>query len=150
MKPMELPFWQVVDRIREVDPRYRREAYAFVMLALGFTVQDLPAERRADPARRHLSGRELLRGLVALARQEFGLMAATVFAEWGVRVNEDVGEIVFRLVEHGQLSARPEDRREDFAGPPDLMHALSEGVELGVPNERSAARPGRGRPGEPS
>jgi uncharacterized repeat protein (TIGR04138 family) len=148
MNLMDSPFWQVVDRIREVEPRYRREAYGFVMLALGFTVQDLPEARRADPARRHLSGRELLLGLAALARREFGLMAPTVFEEWGVRANEDVGTIVFLLVEHGQLSARPEDRRDDFVGAPDLMTALSEGVDLGVPTERSASRPSRQPPGE--
>ena len=147
MNPMDVPFWQAVDRIREAEPRYRREAYGFVLLALGFTVQQLPEERRADPARRHLSGRELLRGLAALAGREFGLMAPTVFAEWGVRANEDVGEIVFQLVEHGQLAARPEDRREDFAGGPELMAALSEGVELNVPCEPPTERPDRARPG---
>jgi hypothetical protein len=42
----------------------------------------------------------------------------------------DVGEIVFQLVEAGQLSARGEDRREDFAGGPDLMGALSDGLDL--------------------
>lgn len=147
MNPMDVPFWQAVDRIREVEPRYRREAYGFVMLALGLTVQRLPEERRADPARRHLSGRELLRGVVGTARDEFGLMAPTVFEEWGMRANEDVGEIVFQLVEHRQLAARPEDRREDFAGPPDLLSELSEGLDLNVPSERPAERPGRSRPG---
>ena len=84
MSPTDLPFWDAVDRIRAVDARYRREAYGFVMAALGRTVRSLPRERLADPERRHLSGLELLRGVVALARREFGLLAPTVFREWGL------------------------------------------------------------------
>ncbi len=119
----ELAFWEVVDGIREADDRYRREAYGFLMAALGVTVQGLPAERQRDPARRHLSGGELLAGLVQLARSEFGEMAAIVFEEWGVRDGEDVGAMVFQLVSRGQLSARPEDTLDDFRGF-DLMTAL--------------------------
>lgn len=112
----ELAFWDVVDGIREKDDRYAREAYGFLMAALGTTVQRLPAERLEDPQRRHLSGRELLAGVVALARAEFGEMAPTVFREWRVRSGEDVGEMVFQLVRSGQLSARPEDTMDDFRG----------------------------------
>ena len=117
-------FWEVVASIRDADPRYRPEAYGFVMGALAATVEELPAARRADPVRRHLSAQELLAGLAGLAHREFGGLAPMVFREWGVRSAEDVGEIVFQLVEVGQLGARPEDRREDFAGGLDLMSAL--------------------------
>jgi len=136
MSPTDLPFWDAVDRIRLADPRYRREAYGFVMAALGTTVQSLPEERLADPERRHLSGQELVHGAVALARREFGLMAPTVFREWGVGKAEDLGSIVFQLVEIGQLSARPEDRPEDFAGGPDLLWSLSDGLDLEIPAPR--------------
>ena len=125
MSQTDVPFWDAVDRIREREPRYRREAYGFLLLALGATVNALAPERQADPARRHLSGQELLLGMVELAHHEFGPMAPAVFMEWGVRTSGDVGELVFQLVECGQLSARPEDRREDFEGP-DLMTMLSE------------------------
>ncbi len=140
------PFWDAVDRIRAERPGYRREAYGFVVAALGHTVDSLPAERLTDPERRHLSGQELLLGAVELARREFGLMAPTVFKEWGVLASTDVGEIVFQLVEAGQLSARGEDRREDFAGGPDLMRALSDGLDLGVPVPRDPSPPPRPGP----
>lgn len=112
----EQGFWEVVDAIREADPRFRREAYAFLMAALGVTVQALPAERLDDPARRHLSGRELLDGMTRLAKDQFGALAPMVFAEWGVTSGEDVGDMVFQLVQSGQLSARPEDTLDDFRG----------------------------------
>jgi uncharacterized repeat protein (TIGR04138 family) len=124
MKQHEETLWDAVDGIRAADPRYRREAYAFVLLALGVAAEELPQSRRSDPVRRHLTGAELLHSVVRIARQEFGPMAPTVFHEWGVRTAADVGDLVFQLVERGQLSARPEDRREDFHGP-DLMRLLA-------------------------
>ena len=147
MSPTQTTFWDAVDRIRAERPSYRREASGFVVAALGHTVVSRPAARRADPERRHLSGQELLRGAVELARREFGLMAPTVFREWGVHASTDVGEIVFQLIEAGQLSARGEDRREDFAGGPDLLRALSDGLDLGVPGTRGPSPPSR--PGAP-
>jgi len=125
MDTSEQTFWDLVDALRERDGRYRREAYGFVVGALGVAVGELPAERRADPTRRHLAGQELLAAIVRLARCEFGLLAPTVFREWGVLTAADIGHIVFQLVEARQLSARPEDSLEDFLGGPDLMMALS-------------------------
>ncbi len=116
MRVHDLPFWDAVDRVREGNSRYRREAYGFVVGALGVTVAALPLERRRDPARRHLTGGELLHGIAMLARREFGFLAPTVFSEWGVQGGEDIGRIVFELVECGQLSVSPEDSIEDFRG----------------------------------
>ena len=124
-------FWDAVDALRARNQRYAREAYAFVVGALGATVRTLPSERLDDPRARHLSGGELLEGVVRLARQEFGPLAPTVFGEWGVRSGEDVGRIVFELVETGQLSARPEDTVEDFRGVPDLMASLANAATQG-------------------
>jgi len=124
--------WDAVDRIRASDPRFRREAYGFVMLALALAMQEMPPERRQDVERRHLTGPELLQSVVDLARREFGSMAPTVFEEWGVRTAADVGDLVFQLVEFHQLSARPEDRREDFHGP-NLMGLLAGGGTPRVP-----------------
>jgi len=126
MSANELTLIDAIDDIRERDRRYDRNAYVFVVAALGITVEALPVERREDPLRRHLGGRELLAGVVALGHREFGAFAPTVFEEWGVTTNEDVGRIVFQLVRSGQLSARPEDSPEDFQGGPDFMRCLRE------------------------
>lgn len=144
----EESFWDAVERVRERDPKYRREAYGFVIAALGATVQCLPPERQRDPALRHLSGPELVHGILALARQEFGVLAPTVFREWGVTTSEDVGIMVFQLVECGQLSAREEDSIEDFRGGPDLLDALAGPSTPIAPLEppRSPARPRGGEP----
>jgi uncharacterized repeat protein (TIGR04138 family) len=140
MSSSDLLFWDAVDGIREHESRYRREAYGFVVAALGVTVQSLPPERLADPVLRHLTGDELLRGLVRLARREFGVLAPTVFREWGVLAGEDVGRIVFRLVECGELSARPEDTLQDFQGY-DLFGGLTAHLEIGTVPALRASRP---------
>lgn len=130
--PSPLLLLDTIDGIRARNPRYARNAYLFVLGALQDVVSELPPERLVDPVRRHLSGRELLVGVVALARREFGMLAPVVFREWGVLANEDVGRMVFELVGSGQLTARPEDSPEDFEGGPDLMRLLE------APRERTA------------
>jgi uncharacterized repeat protein (TIGR04138 family) len=107
------------------DHRYAREAYVFVSEALGYTVQK--AGRKG-----HVSGRELCEGLVEFALQQFGRLARTVLDNWGVRRSEDVGEIVFNMVEVGLLRKTDEDRREDFAGVVNFSEALDRGFELHI------------------
>lgn len=132
-------FWDAVDTLRQREGAYAREAYGFVVAALSATVQALPAERREDVDRRHLSGRELLDGVIVLARREFGLLAPMVFREWGVTDEMDVGRIVFELVGCQQLSARPEDSVEDFRAGLDLMAELA--VPEARPRDPSGPRP---------
>jgi len=98
----------------------------FVVAALGETARALPPERLRDADRRHLSGPELTAGIIRIAREEFGTLAPLVFREWGVRSTEDIGAIVFELVEADQLSARPEDTLADFRDRGDLLAALAE------------------------
>jgi uncharacterized repeat protein (TIGR04138 family) len=134
----ETMFRDAVDELRARGSRYAREAYVFVVAALGETVRALPAERLADAERRHLSGHELTDGVIRIAREEFGPLAAMVFREWGVRSTEDIGAIVFELVEAGQLSARPEDTLADFRGRGDLFAALAEPGPAAPPQGRDA------------
>jgi uncharacterized repeat protein (TIGR04138 family) len=138
MTPPEDDFWGAIERIRDRDPRFRREAYPFLVAALGATVMALPPERRADPERRHLTGQELVAGTIRFARDEFGPLAATVFEEWGVRTSGDLGDMVFHLIAEQQLHARPEDRREDFDEGPDLLAGLR-GEPAGRPRPEGAA-----------
>ena len=130
----ETMFRDAVDELRARGSRFAREAYVFVVAALGETVRALPAARLDDPERRHLSGYELTVGVVRIAREEFGSLAPMVFHEWGVESTEDIGAIVFELVEAGQLSARPEDTMADFAaGRMDLFGALAEPTDSAPP-----------------
>jgi len=99
------------------DPRYTAEAYAFVRAGLDYTVRRLEKPR-------HVSGRELLDGIREFALAEFGPMAKTVLNGWGIQRTEDVGEIVFNMVETGLLGKTDKDSRADFANGYDFDEAF--------------------------
>ena len=115
------------------DPRYSYEAYEFVCEAVTYT-QDrlgrLPVEDDPPDADYHVSGAELVRGTCELACEEFGLMAGVVFRQWGIFASDDVGELVFRLINGGMLSQSDEDDPADFRGLFDLDKALADGFVL--------------------
>jgi uncharacterized repeat protein (TIGR04138 family) len=120
---------EVVER----DPRYAYEAYEFLFHALHHTQKLLGREppdategEMPTPVdkRHHVSGRELVQGVRDLALREFGLMARTVFCQWGIQRTDDFGEMVFNLVEAGLMSKTDEDTRADFHDVYNLDQAL--------------------------
>ena len=100
------------------DPRYAAEAYVFVRAGLDYTVRRLEKPR-------HVSGQELLDGIREFALAEFGPMTRTVLKGWGLQRTEDVGEIVFNMVETGLLGKTEKDSRADFARGYDFDEAFS-------------------------
>jgi uncharacterized repeat protein (TIGR04138 family) len=96
-----------LDQMVANDPRFKPEAYVFVHDALGHTWAKLKQ-------RRHVTGRELLDGIRELALERYGPMALPVLNSWGVRTTDDIGAIVFNMVQAGLLSKTEEDRIEDF------------------------------------
>lgn len=100
---------QVMDRLRERNPRYRETAYIFLISALHFVLQRLDETR-------HITGPELTEGVRDLAIERFGPMARTVLEHWGICSTVDVGEIVFALVDCGILIKQDEDCIDDFLG----------------------------------
>ncbi len=115
-------FSQAVAASVESDPRYAAEAYHFLRVVLGEALE--VARRDGDGGDRHVSGPELLDAFRQLALRQFGPMAITVLEEWGIRRCEDVGEIVFNLIESGAFGRSDTDRREDFAGGYDFADAF--------------------------
>ncbi|MHC4850750.1 MAG: Minf_1886 family protein [Planctomycetota bacterium] len=111
--------------LRRRDRRYARNAYYFILDALDYTIEHLGRHRQVGEAR-HVGGREVLEGARELAAQEFGPMAQIVFKRWGISRTEDVGELVFNLIEIGLLSRRAEDTRLDFVDGFDFGHAFEQ------------------------
>jgi uncharacterized repeat protein (TIGR04138 family) len=98
---------ELFDRLRQISPRYQEAAYIFVLAALNHVL-----ERLSQP--RHITGRELAEGVRDLALDRFGPMARTVLEHWGIEKTEDVGAIVFALVECNVLIKQEEDTPADF------------------------------------
>jgi uncharacterized repeat protein (TIGR04138 family) len=99
------------------DPRYKPEAYLFVVAALHFTVSKLPE-------RRHVTGKELLEGIRIYGLDQFGPLSRQVFEHWGIEETEDFGHIVFQLADAKLLRKTDEDSLADFQGVYDLESAL--------------------------
>ena len=121
------------------DRRYQFEAYLFVFEALNYAQNvlrlgresasepgDDPAEEGegAEGTERHVSGQELCEAIRRFALDQYGYMAKAVLNSWGVHTTADFGEIVFNLIEVGQMRKTPQDRREDFDGVFDFDVAL--------------------------
>lgn len=95
------------ERIGTLDGRFHQRGYLFVLAALEYAQGKLPA-------RRHLTGAELAWACRDFALEQFGLLAPTVLDHWGIRSTEDLGRIVFLLIEVGLLAGQPSDKPEDF------------------------------------
>ena len=102
------------------DARFEIEAYLFLRDALDFTVRNQNGSTKA----KHVRGQELLAGFRELALKEFGPMALTILDYWGVKRCEDVGAMVFNLVEAGAFGRTEEDSPEDFVGGYDFTDAF--------------------------
>ena len=100
-----------VEEIRSKDRRYDAEAYLFVHEALRRTAC---AEDSSAPVD-HVTVQELLIGIRELALTELGPMTSMVLEHWGVHTCQDLGEIVFNLVQTGLLASSEKDCRIGFA-----------------------------------
>ncbi len=134
------------------DPRFRPEAYHFLLEALDFTLTRRAREAglppaapgmeslgvsttghgTADPASSpapsrtpshvppsnvpasNVVGRDLLEGFRDLALDRFGALAHEVLRVWGITRTDDVGAVVFNMVEAGLLQKTATDSPADY------------------------------------
>lgn len=102
------------------DRRYHRDAYFFVFEALRFAQEQLGIGGMTSPLQsdtdeeRHVTGQQLCEAIRQYAVQQYGMLAKNVLHEWGVHATADFGEIVFNLIDIGQMKKNDSDRRQDF------------------------------------
>lgn len=148
------PLAQLLQR----DRRYKVDAYLFVLEALTYAQDTLglgaePPEddlepRAADPqaagrpragrarrrpAERHLTGQQLCEAARSYALQQYGFLARTVLGTWGIRSTRDLGEIVFNMIDIGQMRKTRKDKREDFHDVYDFDEAFTRDLSFSVP-----------------
>lgn len=107
------------------DGRYHATAYRFIFDSLDYILIKLG---RADKpiGDRHITVDQLLEGIKQCALDHFGPLSRLVFEHWGVYRTEDIGEIVFNLVECGLLNKQESDLKADFAEGFDFQDAFEE------------------------
>ena len=123
-----------IEELARGDPRYAPEAYEFVYEALSHAARRVGRARAgaegAAPDEEHVSVADFLEGARDLAMREFGLMAPVVFRAWGVRRTDDIGEIVFHLIEAGLMDPAAADDRAAFHDRFDLQDGLVNGYRI--------------------
>ena len=73
------------------------------------------------------------------AHEQYGRLAKQVLNHWGITSTGDFGEIVFNLIEIGQMRKTPDDRREDFDDVFDFDEAFEHGFQISAGRLRGAA-----------
>jgi uncharacterized repeat protein (TIGR04138 family) len=124
---MQKSFNEVVEQINEKDSRYAKEAYIFLREALEFTIKQ--KRRGKSEAGSHVDADELLDGFRQFALKEFGPMVITVLEYWGIVASDDVGHMVFNLIDAGVFGKTESDSVEDFRGALDFRAAFIEPYE---------------------
>jgi uncharacterized repeat protein (TIGR04138 family) len=148
-------FSAIVEAICTQDGRFEAGAYLFVREALMFTAgqkkKKLPA--RALPIEHHVTGQQLLDGVRLYALDQYGPMVPTVFAHWRIGSCEDIGAIVFNLIEAGEFGKTDQDSLADFRGGFDFEEAFvlpfrpaKKPVNVAPPAARRTRRPSAGSP----
>lgn len=107
-------FDEAVNRILSSDRRYKADAYFFLRDALDHTVKDLRPDELVE--HRHVSGKELLDGMREFALKELGSMSLPILRSWGLEKGEDVGQLVYNLIQVEAFGKSEDDDPSDFEG----------------------------------
>lgn len=86
--------------------------------------EDDLAEEFSSETEKHITGQDLCEAIRQYALSQYGLLARSVFDHWGIHSTGDFGEIVFNLIDIGQMRKTDNDRREDFENVFDFDEAL--------------------------
>lgn len=89
----------------------------------GFDSESYDAED-SGTEEQHVSGQELCLAIRDYALRQYGMLAKNVLNHWGVQSTGDFGEIVFNLIDIGQMRKTESDHREDFDDVYDFQEAL--------------------------
>ncbi len=95
--------------------RYPIDAFHFVRRALDHAVHSVHEDPgQLEEAERHVSGRQLCEGLRDLALKQYGMLARPILRRWRINRTEDIGRIVFAMVNGGLMQKTSEDTLHDF------------------------------------
>ena len=105
-------FHDAVEEVLKMDSNYSEDSYYFLQEVLLQAVD----KQRKDSAgeNKHVSGGELLETFRGRMLKQFGPMSMTLLEEWGLSCSEDVGKMVFNLIEVGAFGKSERDQKEDF------------------------------------
>ena len=95
---------------------------------------EMGAVGRDEEPERHVSGQELCEAMRLYAQDQYGYLAKNVLNHWGLETTKDFGEIVFNLIEIGQMRKTASDAREDFDGVFDFDEGFQRSYQISLPD----------------
>jgi len=104
------------DDIVGKDPRFNARAYSLLCDVIHYL--------SGEDGNRHMSGEDILEEFKERALDQYGPLTYTVLTEWGVTCTEDIGEMMFNLVEGRRISRDEGDTPESFVGGYDFKEAF--------------------------
>ncbi len=120
-----------LSRVVARDARYPNDAYLFALESLEYAraQKKLRASKSRGRARtrvaaNHVTGGELCKGACELALSQYGLLARSILFGWGVRKTADLGNIIYNMIDAGELEKTESDSQADFDDVLDLDEAL--------------------------
>lgn len=156
-----------LSKLLQEDRRYKLDAYLFILEALSYAhdqmgmgeeppTEDLEpglGEQSSKPiaksgrirkkrVERHLSGQQLSEAARNYALEQYGYMARTVLGSWGIKKTADFGEIVFNMIEIGQMRKTRKDKREDFHDAYDFAQAFTNDYRITFPANSTTTKNG--------
>ena len=100
------------------DNRFDARAYALLVRVL-----DILGGEEHD---RHFSGEDILEEFKEEALDQFGPLTYTVLTEWGLHQTEDIGEMMFNLVDSNRIGRDENDGSESFVDGYDFKETFSD------------------------
>ena len=122
----------VIEQISARDVRYSPQAYYFVLEALDF-INEHFEEEGFGALDTHVSVMELLTGVRHYALDQFGPLSRVVLEDSGLYSTEDIGEVVFNMVDADLLNKQDDDDRRAFEGGFDFREVFEESYSPALP-----------------
>ena len=97
------------------DSRYDARAYALLTDVIHYL---------GGESDRHMTGGDILEEFKERALDQYGPMTYTVLTEWGLACTEDIGEMMFNLVDGHRVQRDDDDTPEAFVGGYDFKEAF--------------------------
>ncbi len=106
-----------IENICANDIRYHKNAYHNIFNALAYCETVMKTEK-------NLTAKELVIGYKDITLSKYGALALEVLHHWGIYSTQDIGNIVFNLVNANLLGRSQGDKIEDFKNIFDLTQEM--------------------------
>jgi uncharacterized repeat protein (TIGR04138 family) len=126
-----------IEEIAKLDGRYSLRAFEFVHEGLIRTVKKDYGDDTENQGPHHITGKQLCLGLAEFACEKWGRMAKIVLNQLGVKSTLDFGAIVYLMVEHKWMYARPQDSIDEFKDVYDFENVFEKNFQFSPKNTGS-------------